>query len=112
MKAPDSANAIPRAPTCRAVAASDPCDALDRPKLVPGSPLGLNGSQLQRLLAGIPQTRLGLRDRAIVLTLTFTGRRSAPHAKNEYIALNRWQHRGRGARLLHLPGQGSERWQT
>jgi integrase len=37
----------------------------------------LSATDIQRLLAAIPDTRVGLRDRAIVLTLTLTGRRRA-----------------------------------
>jgi site-specific recombinase XerD len=40
-------------------------------------PKGMSADQIQRLLAVIPDTRTGLRDRAIILTLTFTGRRRA-----------------------------------
>ncbi len=59
------------------VVASNPCDALERPRVVPGSPRGLSGEQIQRLLTVLPTTPVGLRDRAIILTLTFTGRRRA-----------------------------------
>ena len=59
------------------VVASNPCDALERPRVVPGSPRGLSGEQIQKLLGVIPETPVGLRDRAIILTLTFTGRRRA-----------------------------------
>jgi integrase len=38
---------------------------------------GLNGEQIQRLLGVVPNTPVGLRDRAIILTLVFTGRRRA-----------------------------------
>jgi site-specific recombinase XerD len=57
------------------IVVSNPCDALERPRVVPGSPRGLSGEQIQKLLAVIPITPVGMRDRAIVLTLTFTGRR-------------------------------------
>ncbi len=56
---------------------SNPCDALERPRTEPSQPRGLTASDIQRLLAVIPDTRVGLRDRAIVLTLTLTGRRRA-----------------------------------
>jgi integrase/recombinase XerC len=56
---------------------SNPCDALERPKTEPSQPRGLSAADIQRLLAVIPDTRVGLRDRAIVLTLTLTGRRRA-----------------------------------
>lgn len=56
---------------------SNPCDALERPRVVPGSPRGLSGEQIRKLLAVVPGTPVGQRDRAIILTLTFTGRRRA-----------------------------------
>jgi integrase len=37
----------------------------------------MSADQIQRLLAVVPDNRTGLRDRAIILTLTFTGRRRA-----------------------------------
>jgi site-specific recombinase XerD len=57
------------------VVASNPCDALERPRVVQGSPRGLSADQIQRLLTVIPETPVGLRDRAIVLTFVLTGRR-------------------------------------
>src|SRR3990167_3295237 len=57
--------------------ASNPCDALERPKVSPSPPRGLTADDIRRLLAVIPETPVGLRDRAIVLTLTLTGRRRA-----------------------------------
>jgi len=57
------------------VLASNPCDALDRPRISPGMPRGLTGDDIRRLLAVLPATPVGLRDRAIMLVLTFTGRR-------------------------------------
>jgi len=57
--------------------ASNPCDALERPKVSPSPPRGLTVDDIRRLLAVIPPTPVGLRDRAIVLTLTLTGRRRA-----------------------------------
>src|SRR3990170_223457 len=56
-------------------AASNPCDALERPKVNPAPPRGLSAEQLRKLLAVIPETPAGLRDRAIFLTLVLTGRR-------------------------------------
>lgn len=55
----------------------NPCDALERPKVSVAPPRGLTGDDIRRLLAVIPETPIGLRDRAIVLTLTLTGRRRA-----------------------------------
>jgi len=59
------------------VVASSPCDALERPKVTEGAARGLSGEQIRRLLNVVPATPVGLRDRAIILTLTFTGRRRA-----------------------------------
>ena len=57
--------------------ASNPCDALERPKVSPSPPRGLTADDIRRVLAVVPETPVGLRDRAIVLTLTLTGRRRA-----------------------------------
>jgi site-specific recombinase XerD len=54
---------------------SNPCDKLERPKATPAPPRGLVATDIQRLLAVIPDTPVGLRDRAIILVLTLTGRR-------------------------------------
>ncbi len=57
------------------VMTADPCDRLERPKTSPSPPRGLGANEIKRLLAAIPESPVGLRDRAIVLTLTLTGRR-------------------------------------
>ena len=59
------------------VVSSNPCDALERPRIVQGNPKGLTVAQIRRLLDAVPHTAVGLRDRAIILTLTLTGRRRA-----------------------------------
>jgi len=41
------------------------------------APRGLSGDDVQRLLKVIPRTPVGLRDRPIILTFVFTGRRRA-----------------------------------
>ena len=53
----------------------NPCDALERPKTPQSTPRGLTTEEVQRLLAIIPVTPVGVRDRAIILTLLLTGRR-------------------------------------
>ena len=53
----------------------NPCDALERPKTPQSTPRGLSAEEVQRLLAIIPGSPVGLRDRAIILTLLLTGRR-------------------------------------
>ncbi len=59
------------------VVSSNPCDALERPKVTAGVARGLSGEQIHRLLDVVPATLVGIRDRAIILTLVFTGRRRA-----------------------------------
>lgn len=56
---------------------SNPCDKLQRPKSSPSPARGLSGDQVQQVLAVVPETAVGLRDRAIILTLVLTGRRRA-----------------------------------
>lgn len=56
---------------------SNPCDKLQRPKVSPGPPRGLSGDQVHELLQVVPNSPVGLRDRAIILTLVLTGRRRA-----------------------------------
>jgi site-specific recombinase XerD len=55
--------------------AANPCDKLERPRATPAPPRGLAANDIQRLLSVVPYTPVGLRDRAIILTLTLTGRR-------------------------------------
>jgi site-specific recombinase XerD len=59
------------------VVSSNPCDAIDRPRVEAGIPRGLTGDGVRHLLTVLPETPTGLRDRAIILTLVFTGRRRA-----------------------------------
>ena len=60
----------------------NPCDALQRPKTVASPARGYSAEEVRRLLAVVPDTVRGRRDRAILLTLVLTGRRRA-----EVIAL-------------------------
>jgi len=55
----------------------NPCDRLERPRTSPSPPRGLSADEIRRLLAVIPDTPVGLRNRAIILTLVLTGRRRA-----------------------------------
>jgi site-specific recombinase XerD len=57
------------------IVSSNPCDEIERPRASPAPPRGLSADEIRRLLAVIPETPEGLRDRAIVLTLVLTGRR-------------------------------------
>ena len=56
---------------------SNPCDKLERPRTAAPPARGLSAEEVRRLLAVIPNTPPGLRDRAIILTLVLTGRRRA-----------------------------------
>ena len=55
----------------------NPCDKLERPRTSPSPPRGLSAEEVRRLLAILPDSPPGLRDRAIILTLVLTGRRRA-----------------------------------
>ena len=59
------------------VVTANPCDALERPKMTQSTPRGLSAEQIRRLLDVLPPTPVGLRDRAIILTLIMTGQRRA-----------------------------------
>ena len=54
---------------------ANPCDQLERPRATPAPPRGLTAADIKKLLDVIPGSPKGLRDRAIILTLTLTGRR-------------------------------------
>src|SRR5947208_100108 len=54
---------------------SNPCDALERPKTVTAPARGLSAEQIRQVLAVVPNTVAGRRDRAILLTFVLTGRR-------------------------------------
>ena len=56
---------------------SNPCDKLQRPQTAQSTPRGLSGDQVHQLLTVVPDSPIGLRDRAIILTLVLTGRRRA-----------------------------------
>ena len=57
------------------IVTGNPCDALERPKIQPSPARGYTATDVQKILAVIPDTFAGRRDRAIVLTLVMTGRR-------------------------------------
>src|SRR5450830_933661 len=56
---------------------SNPCDAVERPRAVQSVARGYSAEEVRRLLAVVPDTVAGRRDRAILLTLVLTGRRRA-----------------------------------
>ncbi len=55
----------------------NPCDALERPRSVQSVARGLSADEVRRLLAAVPDTVAGRRDRALLLTFVLTGRRRA-----------------------------------
>jgi site-specific recombinase XerD len=59
------------------IVVGNPCDKLERPRTSTPPARGLSAEEVRRLLAVIPDTPQGLRDRAIILTLVLTGRRRA-----------------------------------
>jgi len=86
---------------------SNPCDKLQRPQTSPSTPRGLSGDQVHQLLAVVPESPLGLRDRAIILTLVLTGRWRAEvlnmKAGNLIIEGDRayYTYRGKGGKQGH-----------
>ena len=56
---------------------ANPCDAVERPRTIAAPARGLSAEQVRRLLAVVPDTIAGRRDRAILLTFVLTGRRRA-----------------------------------
>ena len=57
------------------IAASNPCDAMERPRTVQSVARGLSADEVRRLLAVVPDTVAGRRDRALLLIFVLTGRR-------------------------------------
>jgi integrase/recombinase XerC len=57
------------------VTTSNPCDALERPRSTQSVARGLSADEVRRLLAVIPDTIAGRRDRALLLAFILTGRR-------------------------------------
>jgi site-specific recombinase XerC len=56
---------------------SNPTDAVERPRSIPSPARGYSADEVRRLLAVVPDTVAGRRDRAILLALVLTGRRRA-----------------------------------
>lgn len=55
----------------------NPATGLKRPRGEPPAPKGLDSAELRRLLAAIPESELGARDRAAVLVMVLAGLRRA-----------------------------------
>jgi site-specific recombinase XerD len=54
---------------------SNPCDKVERPRQSPSPARGYSAEEVRRLLAVVPDSVYGRRDRAILLTFVLTGRR-------------------------------------
>lgn len=63
---------------------ANPADKVQRPKVQTPPPRGLDAGEVKRLLAAIPDTPAGTRDKAIILTFLYTGRR-----RSEILGLRR-----------------------
>jgi integrase/recombinase XerC len=59
------------------ITSSNPSDALERPRTVPSVARGLSAEEVRRLLAVVPDTVAGRRDRTLLLFFVLTGRRRA-----------------------------------
>lgn len=90
---------------------SNPCDAVERPRPIQSIARGYSADEVRRLLAVVPDTVAGRRDRAILLTLVLTGRR-----RTEVISLTAadlsledrisfYAYRGKGGKTLVRRGQ-------
>jgi integrase/recombinase XerC len=56
---------------------ANPCDSVERPRTQPSPARGYSAEEVRRILAVVPDTVRGRRDRAIILMLVLTGRRRA-----------------------------------
>jgi len=82
----------------------NPCASVQRSRQEPPPPRGLDRDEIKRLLAAIPDTAVGLRDRAIILTFLLTGRRrveimglrAGDLSRNKAIY---YSYRGKGGRV-------------
>ena len=83
---------------------TNPCDMLERPRARESVPRGLGADDIKKLLGVIPETKSGFRDKAIILTLVFTGRR-----RTEVLSLKsgdlRWEN---GSVFYRYRGKGGK----
>ncbi len=82
----------------------NPCDALERPKIQTSPARGYTAADVQKILAVVPNTIAGRRDRAIILMLVMTGRRRSEvinlRAKDISVEDDRafYSYRGKGGK--------------
>lgn len=85
---------------------SNPVDRVNRPAVRRGKPRGLSLEQVRALLDALPATPVGIRDRAIILTCLYTGRRRSEVLSLRVGALSRtsdgtvyYTYRGKGGKV-------------
>jgi integrase/recombinase XerC len=87
------------------VTASNPCDALERPRTTQAVARGLSADEIRRLFAVVPDTVAGRRDRALLLFFVLTGRR-----RSEVIGLTAGDLRIEGDTVFYsYRGKGGKR---
>lgn len=85
--------------------AANPCDALERPRTVPSVARGYSADEVRRLVAVVPDTVRGRRDRGILLALVLTRRR-----RTEVIGLRAGDLSLEGGTVFYsYRGKGGER---
>jgi integrase len=80
---------------------TNPADRVQRSRQETPPPRGLDRSEIRRLLAAVPDTHAGVRDRAIILTFLFTGRR-----RSEILSLTAGDLSRNGAAYYAYRGKG------
>ena len=84
---------------------ANPCDQLERPRTTTAPARGYVAEEVRRLLAVVPDTVVGRRDRALLLTFVLTGRR-----RSEILALTAGDLSGEGETVFYTyRGKGGKR---
>jgi integrase len=81
----------------------NPADRVQRPHVEPPPPRGLDAGEIKRLLAAIPDTPAGTRDRAAILICLLTGRR-----RSEVLGLRAGDLSCNGAIFYAYRGKGGK----
>jgi integrase/recombinase XerC len=84
---------------------ANPCDAIERPRATQSVARGYSADEVRRLLAVVPDTVAGRRDRALLLTFILTGRR-----RSEVIGLTAGDISAEGETVFYsYRGKGGKR---
>jgi len=81
----------------------NPCAYVQRSRQEPAAPRGLDRDEIKRLLAAIPDTAVGLRDRAAIMMFVYTGRR-----RSEILGLRAGDLSRNGAVFYAYRGKGGK----